>query len=177
MAGCDGIVALRQAKESDARGIAEVHVSTWRSAYRGLVPQPVLDSLSVDNRERFWRQALAVTSANRTVWVALSDGEIVGFVSSGPSGDLDATSHTGEIYAIYVGAECWDRGVGRNLLAHAERDLKSHGYSQAGLWVLSTNERARQFYEAAGWRADGTEKTDIFGGAELHESRYAKTFA
>jgi hypothetical protein len=42
---------------------------------------------------------------------------------------------------------------------------------QAALWVLEDNERARRFYEAAGWRADGTALEDTTGGASLNKSR------
>jgi hypothetical protein len=40
------------------------------------------------------------------------------------------------------------------------------------LWVLDTNERARRFYEARGWRADGTSKSDASRGSPVVEVRY-----
>ncbi len=174
MAACDGVVHLRRAREDDARGIAEVHVATWQHAYRGLVPAHVLDSLTVESREQFWRSEIAVLPADRRPWIADADGRVAGFVSVGPSRDGDATGATGEVYAIYVTPDCWDRGVGRNLLAHAERDLASHGYTEATLWVLAGNERARRFYEAAGWHSDGVEKRETYAGAELVEARYRR---
>jgi ribosomal protein S18 acetylase RimI-like enzyme len=174
---CEGMVHLRRAHENDARAIADVHVETWRRAYRGLVAQEVLDSLNVDNRERFWQRSLAAMPADRRPWLAEADSGVVGFVSAGAAEDDDAKPTTGQVYAIYVSSDCWDRGVGRNLLGHAERDLGVRGYVEATLWVLATNERAREFYEKAGWSADGSEKTEMFGGAELHEVRYRKTFA
>ena len=174
MSVCDGLVHLRRAGESDARGIAEVHVRSWRQAYRGLMPDAVLDSLDVDVRERFWHREISLTNHDRRPWLAAdSDGDVVGFVSAGPA-DNQPSSQTGEIYAIYVLAECWDRGVGRSLLQHAVRDLREHGYAEGTLWVLATNERARDFYEAASWHADGAERTETFGGAELREVRYQK---
>jgi hypothetical protein len=39
--------------------------------------------------------------------------------------------------------------------------------------VLDSNERARRFYEAMGWRADGHGKVDRRGEFELNEVRYA----
>jgi ribosomal protein S18 acetylase RimI-like enzyme len=174
---CDGVVHLRRATEADARAIAEVHVSTWRHAYRGLMPQALLDGLDVDAREQFWRRELTLEAPDRRPWLADAQGEVAGFVSAGASHDDDAQPWTGEVYAVYVSADCWDRGVGRNLLAHAERDLRTHGYSEATLWVLAANERARGFYEAAGWHLDGRRKSDSFAGTELPEVRYRKTLA
>ena len=51
-------VTVRGATADDARAIAEVHVASWRWAYRGQVPDRILDELSVDEREAIWRAAL-----------------------------------------------------------------------------------------------------------------------
>ena len=50
--------------------------------------------------------------------------------------------------------------------------LAQAGYRQATLWVLESNERARRFYEAAGWWPDGKVKTDCSLGFPLAEIRY-----
>jgi len=175
MAKCDGMVHLRRARRSDARAVAEVHVLTWQEAYRDLLPATYLAALSVEARERYWADELAVLPAERRPWLAEADGEVVGFVHVGPSRDEGASPSTGEIYALYVRPECWDRGVGRNLLVHGERDPLSHGYDQATLWVLEGNERARRFYEAAGWQTDGATKTDYIGGQPISEVRYRRS--
>jgi len=51
-------VAVRQATIDDAGDIAVVHVATWRAAYRGLMPQSLLDGLSVEARTAVWRRIL-----------------------------------------------------------------------------------------------------------------------
>ena len=85
-------------------------------------------------------------------------------MSSGGSRDDKAKPGEGEVYAIYVLPDCWSRGIGRNLLAHAERDLVTGGYSEAILWCFAANQRAREFYERAGWHHDGgTTERDIGG--------------
>lgn len=175
MAGCNGVVHIRRAREGDARGMAEVHVRTWQHAYRDLLPVEVLRGLSVDARAEWWQTEIHVVPENRRPWIAESAATIGGFVSVGPSRDALASPATGEIYAIYVAPECWDRGVGRNLLAHGERDLREHGYSDATLWVLADNSRARAFYEAAGWVTDGTERLERIGSHEIGEVRYRRS--
>jgi len=49
---------LRAAVPADARAIAEIHVASWRSAYRGLLPDSLLDAMSVDELEQRWRSRL-----------------------------------------------------------------------------------------------------------------------
>ena len=47
-------MTIRHAEPGDARGIAEVHVSSWRTSYRGIVPDARLDELDVESRVSFW---------------------------------------------------------------------------------------------------------------------------
>jgi ribosomal protein S18 acetylase RimI-like enzyme len=167
------MVHLRRAHESDALGIAEVHVRTWQQAYRDQLPAPFLKALSVEVRERYWANELRFLAPERRPWVAESeDGSLVGFACAGPTRDEAAPPLTGEVYAIYVLPDCWDRGLGRNLLKHCERDLIEHGYTSAVMWVLEDNARARAFYEAAGWQTDRGVKRDELGGRDVTEVRY-----
>lgn len=151
-----------------------VHIKTWRDAYRDQLPAAVLAGLSIENRERMWTNELHVLPPDRRPWVAEAAQEIIGFVSSGVSRDDDARPGEGEVYAIYVLPDCWARGIGRNLLAHAERDLVTSGYSEAILWCFAANQRAREFYERVGWTLDGGSLTREMGGHELEEVRYRR---
>lgn len=174
MPPCTGLVHLRRAGVGDAKAIATVHVRSWQQAYRGQVSQDYLDGLSVPRREAGWRSELEVIPTERHPWIAECDGGVAGFVAAGASRDADADQATAEVYAIYVDPDCWNRGIGRNLLAQAERDLKQAGYQAATLWVLAANEQARRFYQAAGWGPDGGAQTIELGGTTLEEIRYRR---
>jgi hypothetical protein len=52
--------------------------------------------------------------------------------------------------------------------------LGQAAYSEAALWVLDTNQRARRFYQAGGWRTDGAAKQEPWrdAGFTLSEVRY-----
>ena len=164
--------SFRLATPADARRIAELHVPAWRAAYHGLLPDALLASQSVDTRERQWRQ-WNEGHALRRIWLAEREGALLGFAATGPSRDRDAATSIGEVYAIYLDPEVIGTGVGRALFAHANETLRALGFTRAMLWVLESNARARRFYEAAGWRADGTRKTETLQGVEVVEVRYA----
>lgn len=167
-------VAIRAATVEDARAIAEIHVAGWRAAYRGQMPDEVLDGLSVEKRTEQWTQRIGTppTPDHRT-WVSLDGARVTGFANTGPSRDADARPGVAELFAIYVDPLAWGTGAGRALFAHAAADLMERGFPGLSLWVLDTNARARRFYELAGLRADGGEKTATFGGAVLRELRYS----
>jgi ribosomal protein S18 acetylase RimI-like enzyme len=151
---------IREAESRDARAIAEVHVRSWQAAYRGQLTDEYLDGLSVEDRLEQHRRSLEEPRAEWRTWVADDEGRVTGFAVTGPSEDADAEPSTGEVYAIYLEPDRVGTGLGRELFEHAVADLRDRGFSAVTLWVLETNERARGFYEAAGWRADGTETNE-----------------
>jgi GNAT superfamily N-acetyltransferase len=122
------VVEVRRAVPEDAAPIAAVHVRTWQVAYRGLMPDEVLDGLSVAQREEMWRQALS-GEASPSVYVAVEDGVVVGFRAvAAPSRDDDAEDRVAEIGAIYVEPNVWRTGVGRALMDVALADLRGGGW-------------------------------------------------
>lgn len=157
---------VRPARADDVRRIAEIHVETWRATYPGVMPQQLLDDLSVDDRERDWASRLARPEFD--VFVAEQDDAVVGFVTVGRSwGVLGA----GEVYAIYVVPAAQGTGAGRALMDAAVAAL-SERWDEAILWVATENPRARRFYERYGWVADGERIDDSFAGASVPETRY-----
>ena len=164
--------SFRLATAADARRIAELHVPAWRAAYRGLLPDALLDAQSVDRREAQWREWNRGHPL-RQIWLIERDDALLGFAATGPSRDAGAPASTGEVYAIYLEPGAIGTGVGRALFAHASEALRTQGFTHAMLWVLDTNVRSRRFYEAAGWRPDGGHKKENLRGVEVSEVRYA----
>ena len=155
-----GVMDIRPARIQDVPQIAAVHVRSWQAAYRGLLPQAYLDGLDPGQRIGRWERSVSATdrSYGETL-VADAAGRLSGFVSYGPARDDDTDSQpAGEIYAIYLVPAAWDEGIGKQLMMTALDRLGKAGFDQVILWVLDSNVRARRFYEAGGWRADGAAK-------------------
>jgi ribosomal protein S18 acetylase RimI-like enzyme len=167
-------VTLRAVRAGDIDAIVDMHLATWKVAYRGQLPDDFLAGLDATRPRRLqiWRESLANDQQRHRV--AVVGRRILGFSSVGPARSRDLPPGVGELYAIYVHPTSWDSGVGRALLLEAEDDLRALGYRRAVLWVLGTNRRARAFYERGGWQADGATNVDRRPGAELHEVRYAR---
>jgi ribosomal protein S18 acetylase RimI-like enzyme len=165
-------LTIRAALPADAEAISRVHIGTWQRAYRGLVPDAFLDSLSerVEGRVMWWRQQL---ESGATALVTEEAGRVTGFVGFGGA-EPPTDSELGEVFAIYVDAADWGRGHGRALLVAAQGALRARGFTAAVLWVLATNQRARGFYERGGWTVDGGTKTEQIGGEPLQEVRYRR---
>jgi L-amino acid N-acyltransferase YncA len=167
---------VRLAQPGDAGPIGDVHVRSWRAAYRGIVPDTILDGLSIEQRIDFWSRVLAMASAepgrDGRTWVVEDRGTVVGFASTRPSRDEDTLPGTGEVHSIYLAPEAWSRGLGSRLLARAIDDLHERGFAPLVLWVIEGNVRGRGFYERAGWRPDGGRQPIDFDGVLVDEIRY-----
>jgi ribosomal protein S18 acetylase RimI-like enzyme len=165
-------VLLRAATPDDAGDVANVHVHSWQVAYRGLIPDDVLDALRPESRAKRYTFGSSDPLHPATI-VAVDEGEIRGFATTGPA--LSADDHQrGELYSLYVDPPSWRCGVGRALIAAAREHLCSQGFTEACLWVLVGNDRAERFYHADGWVSDGTRRVVEVHGLMVDEVRYAR---
>ncbi|MDL5206064.1 GNAT family N-acetyltransferase [Streptomyces sp. ALI-76-A] len=163
---------IRRAWLDDASAVAGVYVRSWQAAFSGLVPQHYLDAMEPSREESEWKTRITETRwPSSGVLVAETEAGIVGFASFGPSQDTPAIAEIGTLYAM---PELWGTGIGKQLMLATLTTLGQADYTQATLWVLEDNERARRFYEAAGWGADGTAVEDSTGGASLNKLRYRR---
>jgi GNAT superfamily N-acetyltransferase len=169
-------VVVRPAAEPDAAAIAGIHVRGWRAAYRGLVPEPLLAGLSLERRERGWRELIAAGRAPSLTLVGEVDGVVAGFCSViAPTRDGGAPPWTAEVAAIYVEPVRWRGGVGGALLERSLRDLAEDGWRRATLWVLERNDGAVAFYRRFGFAPDGAVKEDA--ALEAREVRMVRALA
>jgi GNAT superfamily N-acetyltransferase len=170
---------LREAQRGDELRVAELHVRSWQEAYDGLMPAEFLAAL--DPRDRAARYAFEGEGGPTTL-LALGSGEtspegddpLVGFATYGPSRDDDLPDH-GEVIALYVDPDRHRGGIGRLLMAEARRRLAAEGYTDAFLWVLDGNDRAREFYEREGWVADGARREENPYDIVSHVSRFRRS--
>ena len=159
---------VRPAEIDDAAAIARVHVATWRTAYRGLLPNDFLDSLSEERYQERWRRTIADQGSG--VYVAEDGHEVVAFASGGRE-RAGEDGFAGELYAIYVMRESQGRGHGRALVRAVTTGLREMGLTNMIVWVLRDNPAARRFYERLG----GTyirEQPITIGSALLQEVSY-----
>lgn len=165
---------IRRAQIEDAHAIAEVHVASWRTTYKGIMSDEELANLSVERRKLMWDHEL---NNEQTITYVAEDeqGHIVGFASGGPNRtDTDNPRETdtyhSELYAIYLLQEVQRHGLGRNLAHVLVEELQRRGYQSMLLWVAADNP-ARKFYEAMGGTYISTQQLEL-GDMILDEVSY-----
>lgn len=167
-------LTTRDATFNDATDIARIHVRTWQSAYRGLLPDDALDAMTPDQRRPMWEGLLAAPPGAYGMLVVERDGTLVGFSSFGRPRDPEAPNDTFELFAIYVDPDVQGQGAGTRLLTAAETAMRDAGATKAVLWVLAGNHQAERFYRKHGWIPAGTEKSETLFGTELQELLYTR---
>ena len=164
---------IRHAILNDAKGIAYVHITSWQSAYRGLIPDIFLDNLPMDIREIEWGQRI---KENASIFVVENKNQIEGFLHYCSCRDTDKISDkVAEICAMYLLGKIRRKGIGRKLLNAALDALKEIGFSEVTLWVLEENHSACNFYEKMGFHPTSDRKIALtIPGVSLYEIRYYK---
>lgn len=170
-------VLIRPATQTDATGMAQVHVFSWQSAYQGLLPAELLANQSIPKRTAQWQQWLSEPGSRQIlVLEKREDKTIWGFACGGPE-RTGNPEYTGEIYAIYLLPEAQGQGWGQQLFRRLQRDLIAAGFPRQLVWVLSQNQAACGFYAHLGGQVILERRVTIGEPpTEVEESAYGYDF-
>jgi GNAT superfamily N-acetyltransferase len=159
---------IRPAQPADAAGIAIVQAASWRSSYRGLLPDAVLDGMDAGARIAARRRSMAAGGLTLVAY-DLTHGDVVGYCQAGPSRRFGPAF--GELYEIYLVDRAKRFGLGRELFAGFVDWCEAGALSSMVVWVLEDNRHARRFYEALGGRSAGRLPSTV-GGFGVIEVAY-----
>lgn len=126
---------IRPGRDSDGPALIDLIWSCW-SQYPGI-------KLDVDGELPQLRSlATFYAGLNGALWVAESDGGIVGMIATHP---IDPA--TWEMCQVYVSPWLHGSGLGAALLGTAERHANETGAERLVLWTDTRFDRAHRFYE------------------------------
>lgn len=165
---------IRDITYNDVPVIAQIHVDTWRTTYRGIIPDEYLATLSYEKRESGWYQILYSAPENGDfIYVAENElGEIIGFANGG----IERTGNSiykGELKAIYILENSQRKGIGCRLVQTVALKLSQVNINSMLVWVLENNPACR-FYEKLGGKQIYSKQLER-SGAMLTEIAYGWT--
>jgi GNAT superfamily N-acetyltransferase len=163
-------IAVRCATPGDAPAIARVRVDSWRTTYRGMIPDAYLDAMQVEASTALWDRVLTAGPNTTCVFVAEHGANIVGF---GAGNRLHETKHgfDAELAAVYLRHEFQRAGLGRRLVGAVTEAQRGHGANGLMTWVIAGNRPARAFYEYLGGELV-VEQPFQWDGMDLMEAGY-----
>lgn len=164
-------MSIRTALLSDCSAIAELHVSSWRSAYRGALSDEYLAGDIVQDRRQLWESRLAEPPEHQHVYVAEDGDGLIGFACLYGNAHAELGSFLNNIHVSQVAQ---GRGIGTALL-HATAELCTRRYGEAGLYlsVIQSNTKAQAFYARYGARNVGTSVWHAPDGTDAPLFRFA----
>ncbi|MGG0792214.1 MULTISPECIES: GNAT family N-acetyltransferase [Bacillaceae] len=156
---------IRKAIEEDVNGIANVHINSWKTTYKGILPEQYLSSMNLEAKKKNWLRNLKMLH-NATFVAESANGEIIGFAAGGPEQTNDPRIQ-GEVYAIYFLKEYQRQGLGRKMIKAVIHELIEMGHKNLIIWALKDNPSC-DFYNTLGGQVIA-EKTVKMAGIELIE--------
>ncbi|MCE5344566.1 MAG: GNAT family N-acetyltransferase [Eubacteriales bacterium] len=138
---------IRKAVPDDALGITLVNVTTWETAYTGLVPEKLIDERIAALIPRAEKSRRDIEDGGHYL-VAEDGGTVIGFCMFGACRD-ERYRGAGEIVALYTLAGYQGQGAGTALFNAALETMKTEGFSTVIVNCLRGNPALR-FYEHLG---------------------------
>jgi ribosomal protein S18 acetylase RimI-like enzyme len=162
---------VRPARPDDAGDIARIQLTTWRVAYRRLLPRHALDRLDEPWLRERWRGAIEQPPSDRhrvlvgTEQSADRPPVTVGFAATGPADEAALAPdeqplppRTAAVTDLLVEPRWGRRGHGSRLLAASVDLWRADGFTHAVAWAYRDDVATRRFLGSAGWEPDGASR-------------------
>jgi ribosomal protein S18 acetylase RimI-like enzyme len=101
------------------------------------------------------RMEQIATDERYRTFVAVHDGNVCGMIGTLTSPSYEHNDPGGRILALATLSQMRRRGIGRALIATAERDFAQRGIRRIALNTQLTREDAHKFYESLGYERNG----------------------
>lgn len=166
---------IREAEISDAEHIANIKIRSWQGAFKNVMPQDAIDSLSLDELTSEWQRILTNPIEKSNTILCEIDGKAIGFASYGLD-RINSESDLGELYALYFLPDYRSNGYGSKLVTYALDELKNKRFKEVYLWALAKNSVAIEFYKKHGFNNINKQKIYEIAGYKLPAVAYSKKF-
>lgn len=163
---------VRPARPDDAVEIARIQLTTWRHAYRRILPRHVLDGLDETWMAHRWLTSIEAAPSDRhRVLVAIEQADqsyLVGFVATGEvdedalAPDEDPASmlrpDIASVTDLLIEPRWARRGHGSRLLNACIEFWRADGFTTALAWAFAADTVTQAFLTSAGWAPDGVSR-------------------
>lgn len=163
------MIYLRKAKEEDLATIKKLAEQTWPTAYSDIISQEQI----VFMLDKMYNQGelLGQLRDGHTFLIASELKEDVGFAGFSV---VDSENHVYKLHKLYVLPKMHGKGVGKILMNEVVDQIKVQGAKFLQLNV-NRNNKAKDFYEKAGFKIKETVDLDIGNGFFMNDYVMEKT--
>jgi ribosomal protein S18 acetylase RimI-like enzyme len=137
---------IREAMPGDCRGIAEVQVDSYRTAYANSFPKAYLEHFTYQEQEQDWLDLLNKNSDDILLVAVSVEKQVVGYLLARAQANI-YPGYNAEILALHVRQALQRKGAGTALMQKAAEILGERGCKSVMLWTLKNNP-VRRWYES-----------------------------
>lgn len=146
---------IRRARSADAGALAQVGARTFTETFGHLYSSQDLDAfLAASHSHEAAERVLA--DPDQAVWLAIAEGEVVGYAHAGPSSIPDPVAQgCSELKRLYLVRGRQSGGLGGRLMTAALEWLEQRPEPAICIGVWSENHGAQRFYARYGFAKVG----------------------
>ena len=141
-------IIIRNIEEKDIPNVVDIQINGWKSAYKGIIDDNVLNSMNRDKRiekrkNDYKENGFIVTELNN---------QVVGFCRYIDSNKFtqDISDIDCELLALYVKPNLKYNGIGTKMFQFVTEEFKKKHKTKMILWCLKDNEPSKKFYTKMG---------------------------
>ncbi|MBD66465.1 MAG: hypothetical protein CME62_14735 [Halobacteriovoraceae bacterium] len=165
-------IEIRPMMKTDCEAVGSLHARAWLEAYRGIIHDEFLDSVSIEKRIENWQKDFEKYQ-HLTRLVAVLENKVVGFVV-GDKEREEIPEIESELWSLYVDPDYYRRGVGEKLYYALVEEFQKQNFKNMNVWVLPANTRAVSFYQKMGGELTSFKKTVTVGEQKLPHISYLR---
>ncbi len=165
---------IRDATIDDSSRLAEINVSSWRFAYKQIVPEEYLyRHFLVEDRIIIFKNWIATKKYEIYVYEDPLTKIIKGMMGFGKCEDEDK-KNSFELHFLYIEPYFSRVGIGSEMITFFEQNGRKKDYTEFVIWVLEDNEIGKKCYQKNNYFWDGSVKE--FQRLKKNEIRFIKIF-
>ena len=155
---------IREATVADAADFAYVKVNSWKTTYKGLFPDEVLDNLSIEEVTKQWTNILPNISKIGTsiALVAEDDDKKIIGIASGSKNEDQIYRYDCNLGLIYILKEYQGKKIGKRMTERIVDFFVEKRFKSMIIWVLKGNPNSL-FYEKLGGMPKEVKRVERWG--------------
>lgn len=155
---------IERVKPGDEAILAYIQTESWKAGFRDILRADVLQRYTQrEQATAMYRRLLEQNIGNGYLLSVEGRPHCIAFWDATRERDMQGYA---ELICMHSLQDGWRKGYGSKMMGTVLRDIAAAGYSKVMLWVFEDNTRARRFYEAHGFAANGRAKTSL-GATEI----------
>lgn len=158
---------IERVKLGDEAALAYIQTESWKAAFKDIFAEDALERYTqIDEATAMYRDLLARNVGNGYLMKVEGEPHCIAWWDAAREDDIPGCA---ELICLHSLQDKWRQGYGSKMMDVVLHDIKQAGYAKVVLWVFEDNARARVFYEAFGFAANGQVKADMEAAEVCYE--------